>query len=319
MTAMPRDLTARVAGRGCFWRAPQGYPRAMHPLIPYFEQPVIQVGPVPIHAFGILVAIGFVLGGNIAQKKAERFGGSAEALNRVIGWIVFGVFIGGHWGHILMYSPQDLIGEPARFGRMFSALFAFRVPTGDEIPNLLQFWHGLSSYGGFFVSTVAIIWFFRKEKLDFWRHGDAIAIGLGVGWFFGRMGCFSAHDHAGNPTEFWLGVYGMCPGGNPTVACHDLGLYEAIWSISMYGLWLLLDTKPRFPGFYIGMMALLYGPWRFVADFFRHSETDTRYFGLTPAQYGSIMVSLIGAALLALRKDVPPTWSMKAPAGEKPT
>lgn len=285
----------------------------MQPLIPYFEQPVLNIGPIPIHAFGILVATGFMFGGNIAQAKAERFGGSADAINRVIGYIVAGVFFGGHWGHILMYAPQDLIGEPARFGRMFAALTSGRLPTGDEIPNVLQFWHGLSSFGGFAVSTALIVWFFRKEKRDFWRHGDGIAIGLGVGWFFGRMGCFSAHDHPGNPTNFYLGVYGMCPGGNPTVACHDLGLYEAIWSICVYGLFVLLDKKPRFPGFYVGLLATLYGPCRFVSDFFRHIETDTRYAGLTPAQYGSILISLAGISIMVARRNIKPTWALPEP------
>ncbi|MBM4364936.1 MAG: prolipoprotein diacylglyceryl transferase [Deltaproteobacteria bacterium] len=275
----------------------------MHPLIPYFEQPVIQLGPLPIHAFGILVAIGFVTGGHVAQQKATQFGGSADAINRLIGWLVFGVFVGGHWGHILMYEPGKLAGEPELFGKFFQALSEFRRPTNAEIPALLQFWHGLSSYGGFAMCVGLTIWFFRREKLPFWPHADALAIGLSLGWFFGRMGCFSAHDHAGNPTNFWLGVYGMCPGNNPTVACHDLGLYEAIWSISVFGLFTWLDKKPRPQGFFVGWLATLYGPARFVSDFFRNREGDARYFGLTPAQYGSIIVTLVGLWILRSRLE----------------
>ena len=30
------------------------------PLIPYFEVPVIHLGSLPIHGFGILVALGFI-------------------------------------------------------------------------------------------------------------------------------------------------------------------------------------------------------------------------------------------------------------------
>jgi phosphatidylglycerol:prolipoprotein diacylglycerol transferase len=309
---LPRAFDAGWAAAG----RPPGYPPApMHPLIPYFEQPVFNLGPLPIHAFGILVATGFLLGGNIAMKKAEEFGGSADAINRVIGWIVFGVFVGGHWGHILMYAPEDLRGEGARFGRFFSALADMRKPTLDEVPNLLQFWHGLSSYGGFTVCILLVIWFFKKEKLAFWPHADAIAYGLTVGWFFGRMGCFSAHDHAGNVTNFWLGVYGMCPGNNPTVACHDLGLYEAIWSISVFGLFTLLNRRPRPLGFYTGMLAMLYGPLRFAADFFRNIEVDTRYFGLTPAQYGSIVLSGVGLWVVVTRfRTAPLAGRAAAPA-----
>jgi phosphatidylglycerol:prolipoprotein diacylglycerol transferase len=137
--------------------------------------------------------------------------------------------------------------------------------------------------------------------MPFWPNADGLAIGFSLGWFFGRLGCFSAHDHPGTQTEFWLGVYGMCPGGNPTIACHDLGLYEAIWSIAVFGLFVFLDRKPRPSGYFVGLLAVMYGPSRFVSDFFRPLETDTRYAGLTPAQYGSIVVSLIGLWIVRSR------------------
>lgn len=275
----------------------------MHPLIGPFTDPSFTIPGLglEIHAFGILVAAGFVLGGNVAQAKATRFGGSADAINRLIGWLVIGVFVGGHWGHLLMYKPEDLAGDGARFARFFTELSHFRMPHGDNVPVLLQFWHGLSSFGGFFLCVALTIWFFRKEKMPFWPNADALAIGLTLGWFFGRMGCFSAHDHPGTQTEFYLGVYGMCPGNNPTIACHDLGLYEAIWSISVFGLFTWLDRVRRPAGFYTGLLAALYGPCRFASDFFRNQETDTRYFGLTPAQYGSIALTLIGIWVIRSR------------------
>ncbi len=276
----------------------------MSPLIPYFSDPAITIPGLglEIHAFGVLVAAGFMLGGRVAQAKADRFGGSGDAVNRLIGWLVLGVFLGGHWGHLLMYKPEELAGEWPRLLRFAEIVFSGRVPHGDEVPVTLQFWHGLSSFGGFAVCVPITIWFFRREKMAFWPNADGLAIGLSLGWFFGRMGCFTAHDHAGTQTDFYLGVYGMCPGNNPTVACHDLGLYEAIWSLSVYLLFLWLDRVRRPNGFYVGMLAALYGPYRFVSDFFRPEETDTRYGGLTPAQYGSIFLTLLAVWILRSMK-----------------
>lgn len=73
-------------------------PGPMKPLIPYFQDPYFTIPGVglEIHAFGVLVALGFVLGGQVAQNKADKFGGSGDAVNRLIGWLVFGVFVGGH-------------------------------------------------------------------------------------------------------------------------------------------------------------------------------------------------------------------------------
>ncbi|MES2640291.1 MAG: prolipoprotein diacylglyceryl transferase [Myxococcota bacterium] len=257
----------------------------MHPLIPAFEPFAFDVGPVAIHGFGILVAIGFLIGGNVAQKKSAEFTGDPKAsdrINRLVGWLIFGTFVGGHLGDVLLYHPQDLLTDP---------MLIFRV------------WEGLSSFGGFAMCVPLCIWFFYREKVNPWPYLDGLAFGFAIGWFFGRMGCFSAHDHPGAQTNFWLGVYGMCPGGNPTIACHDLGLYEALWSGAVFLLFTLLDRKPRFHGFYVAWIAVLYGPFRFFLDFGRSSPVDEggRLAGLTPAQYGSVIVTLLGFWMLSVR------------------
>ena len=133
--------------------------------------------------------------------------------------------------------------------------------------------------------------------------------GLTLGWFFGRMGCFSAHDHPGMPTDFFLGVPGMSEaiGCTVDVPCHDLGLYEALWSGAMCLLFVFLDRKPRFQGFYVGLLCAAYGPFRLFLDSMRHPDTDARYFGLTPAQYGSILIGLAGLAVLYYNRNTTPT------------
>jgi phosphatidylglycerol:prolipoprotein diacylglycerol transferase len=149
------------------------------------------------------------------------------------------------------------------------------------------------------------------------------------------MGCFVAHDHPGVETDFFLGVYGMCEAAGGRLpapgaacdslmgcvtkfqyllsepydpgfgkACHDLGLYEALWSLAMIPLFKLLDRKPRFPGFYTAVWLLSYGPIRVVLDAFR--TVDTRYFGVTPAQIGCIVMIAGGAAILWFNKDKQP-------------
>jgi phosphatidylglycerol:prolipoprotein diacylglycerol transferase len=138
-----------------------------------------------------------------------------------------------------------------------------------------------------------------------------------VGWMLGRLGCFSAHDHPGTETSFFLGVKGMCPVAEGSYislkerllsqeACHDLGLYEAMWSGAMFGWFWLKDKLPRHPGYFLGWMCLSYGPIRLIMDFYRHPAGDTRYFGLTPAQYGSVLVALIGVAILLRKRSEAP-------------
>ena len=66
------------------------------------------------------------------------------------------------------------------------------------------------------------------------------------------------------------------------------------------------DKIPRHPGYYVGWVCLSYGPVRFVMDYFRHIETDTRYFGLTPAQYFSVAVTILGIRILLKHRHEEP-------------
>jgi phosphatidylglycerol---prolipoprotein diacylglyceryl transferase len=252
------------------------------PMIPWFDAPVLEIPlgdfVLPIHGFGVMVALGFVFGGQVAMNRAKKLGLDPEVINRLIGWLVVGTFIGGHVGYGLMYEPDVYLANPIEF---------------------LKVWKGLSSFGGFAVCVPLSVWFFYKEKVPVWPFLDCLAFGMAMGWFFGRMGCFVAHDHPGTVTNFYLGVFGICKGFGKDVACHDMGLYEALWSLGMYLLFRALDFKARTPGFYVLLLGLAYGPVRFGMDFLRPEVTDARYMGFTPGHYWSGLVTVLCLALFA--------------------
>lgn len=259
----------------------------MKPIIPWFEVPILPIplpngGTFELHGFGVLVAVGFMVGGWIAQRRATTRGDDAEAINRLIGWLVAGTFIGGHIGYGLMYKPDEYLKNPVEF---------------------LKFWQGLSSMGGFVVCVPLAVYFFYREKLSVWRYMDHLAHGMAIGWFFGRMGCFVAHDHPGSPTDFYLGAYGICHGQpSHAVACHDLGLYEAMWSLGMFILLMVLDRMRTWKdGVQVLLFGLSYGPVRFALDSLRPEATDPTYGPFTPGQYGAILVTLVCGALLVQR------------------
>ncbi len=258
----------------------------MFAVIPAFDEPKIPLDwlgfpeGAAIHGFGILVALGFVIGGNVAMARARKLGLDPEVINRLIGWLVAGTFIGGHVGFGLMYAPEEYLANPIEF---------------------LKFWRGLSSFGGFAVCVPLSVWFFWKEKVPVWPYLDCLAHGMAVGWFFGRMGCFVAHDHPGTPSDFFLAVEGTCRADADGVACHDLGLYEALWSLAMFGLFRAMDSIPRVPGIYPLILGAVYGPIRFGMDYLRPVSTDVRYLGFTPGQYWSLIFFLVCVYFLAQR------------------
>jgi phosphatidylglycerol:prolipoprotein diacylglycerol transferase len=57
------------------------------------------------------------------------------------------------------------------------------------------------------------------------------------------------------------------------------------------------------------MTPMVYAPGRFALDFLRNEDlghSDVRYFGLTPAQYGCMVILVAGFFVLRRAKRYPP-------------
>lgn len=252
-------------------------------MIPWFEPPALHLGPITIQAFGVLAALGVATGVRSAAWAAGRRGLDPRP---VLDFAIWGVLAGvavGHLVHVGLYHPEEL-----------------RSPR-----RVLEFWDGLSSIGGLAGGVAAAALFFRIRGVPLGRYGDAFAVGVPTGWAVARVGCFLVHDHPGSRTRFPLAV--AFPGG----ARHDLGLYEALVLFAIAGLLWWLWSRRRLPGRLLGLLAVLYGAARFLLDFLRASDVayaDARYAGLTPAQYGAILLVAWGAWRLGRRAVISPGW-----------
>lgn len=251
--------------------------------LPFFTLGPWQIGPLTIHAFGVMVAIGVLLAHEIALRRARLIGLAEARMRSALGHMLLVGFVGAHVFALLLYEPARLVEEPLA---------------------LLKINGALSSYGGLLGALIGLA-IFRKRAPDvaLRKVVDAAAFALPFGWLFGRIGCALAHDHPGALTSFFLAVdFGNhAPGG----VRHDLGLYEALWWVVIVGLFVLLDrARPALrqrPWFYPGLLAVLYGPARFMLDFLRAGPTeggDVRFLGLTPAQYLSAVILVVGILLL---------------------
>src|SRR5687767_13393061 len=106
----------------------------MHPIL--FEIPGLDF---PIRAFGLMVAIGFLVGAHLFGKLAARYGddpqGDPERYGRITLWIVIGVIIGARLMYVIVETLQD-----SEVGRGFK----------QDPFSILYVWQGgLVMYGGF--------------------------------------------------------------------------------------------------------------------------------------------------------------------------
>ncbi|MEX2154182.1 MAG: prolipoprotein diacylglyceryl transferase family protein [Gemmatimonadaceae bacterium] len=269
--------------------------------LPYFEQPSVSLGPLTVHAFGVIVAASVWIGLVIGKRRFERMALDAALGERLAWWVVIGGFLGAHLFAVLFYFPDQVTRDPLM---------------------LLRIWEDLSSFGGI-VGGAFGLWLFlryRAPRLDVrarWSYVDVAAYVFPISLMIGRVGCTLAHDHPGTVTSFPLAVSLRTARAQDYVervyanagrsaelpdaetltrlGFHDLGWYEFVYlAVIVVPLMLALSkgsTAPV-PGRMLMTFIVLYMPVRFLLDFLRVS--DARYAGLTPAQW------VAAAALAAL-------------------
>lgn len=251
--------------------------------LPYFTLPSIDLGPLALQPFGILVATGVLVGAYVARKRAETLNIDEDHLRSVIGWILITGFIGAHIFDVLAYQSDKLADDPLL---------------------LIKVWAGISSYGGFIGGAIGFFIYTKKiGKVPVTPYADVLGWGLLVGFTFGRVGCSVVHDHLGRPADdFFLAIdipakaaaqFQIQPGPH-----HDLGLYELIYlALFVIPVVFLVTRKVKIVGTNAALMIILYAAVRPFLDYFRFPSTDPRYAGFTFAQWMSVVTLGIGVAL----------------------
>lgn len=278
-------------------------------MIPYFEQPSFGLGPIRIHAFGLMVAIAVLVGFRISDRRCV-----ALDLDRTIGermnwWLLIGGFLGAHLFAVLFYFPHKVVEDPL---------------------VLLKVWEDISSFGGILGAIIGIWLFFalRARIVDTtarMMYFDVSAYVFVISLAIGRIGCALAHDHPGVITRFPLAIslagtdaqayirrtYATAnradelppPETLSQLGFHDLGLYELLYlAVIVAPIVVLAGRRPRPPGFFLALFIALYMPVRFALDFLRVS--DARYAGLTPAQWLALASLIALGGILARRRFV---------------
>jgi phosphatidylglycerol:prolipoprotein diacylglycerol transferase len=265
----------------------------MAPLVPYVQIPDLTLlparllggfppAPVTLKPFGTLVALGLYAGTISALRVARRRGVSERAMVSFLTWIVISSFFFAHVLDTLSYYPAEALRDPW---------------------SLLRLWEGLSSFGGFTGCVLGGVAWRLWHKTPILAYSDIVASCFPVSWTFGRLGCSIAHDHPGVRSDAWFAV--RYPDGGRL----DLGLLELLITVPLMLVFLHLLRKPRPWGFYAGVMCVYYAPLRFLMDFLRERSGvdvgsallaggDARYFALTPAQWGSVPLFMLGVVLL---------------------
>jgi phosphatidylglycerol:prolipoprotein diacylglycerol transferase len=229
-----------------------------------------QIGPLFFSFYGLIIGIGAVAGGFLAQKEVERRGHDKTIVWDLLIWLLIAGVIGGRLWHIFTPSPSAIADGLTTQYYLTHPLAMLDTRKG-----------GMGIPGAVIGGAIALYIFSRKHKLLFREWADMIVPGLALGQAIGRWGNFVNQELYGAPTNLPWKIYIDAAHRLPEFAeeayYHPLFLYESLWNIG--NMLLLLWLGRRFAeklksGDLLFVYLLIYPLGRFLLDFLRLDASE---------------------------------------------
>ncbi|HDE7662668.1 prolipoprotein diacylglyceryl transferase [Staphylococcus aureus] len=260
----------------------------------YIDPVAFNLGPLSVRWYGIIIAVGILLGYFVAQRALVKAGLHKDTL-------------------------VDIIFYSALFGFIAARIYfvIFQWPYYAENPGeIIKIWHGgIAIHGGLIGGFIAGVIVCKVKNLNPFQIGDIVAPSIILAQGIGRWGNFMNHEaHGGLVSRAFLEqlhlpnfiIENMYINGQ---YYHPTFLYESIWDVA--GFIILVNIRKHLK---LGETFFLYLTWYSIGRFFIEGlRTDSLMLtsNIRVAQLVSILLILISISLIVYRriKYNPPLYS----------
>jgi len=244
---------------------------------------LITIGPVTLHTYGLLAALGLLVAIFTAVRLAPRAGLDRQKIYNLGVYTALAGLLGGKV-MLFLIDWQYYSAHPR------------------ELFSLRSLQAGGMYYGGILFGLLVVWLYSRSRQLGFARVADVFAPGVALGTAVGRIGCFAAGCCWGKATNLAWAVTFTDPYAYRIVGVplhtplHPTQLYEAAVLSLIAGSLFWLWRRRAFEGQIFAAFLLLYGFARFWLEFLRGDPRGTVLGGqLSVPQALSIVLVLAGA------------------------
>jgi phosphatidylglycerol:prolipoprotein diacylglycerol transferase len=282
----------------------------------------------PVSAYFSLLMFGFAIAIYSVVRWAKRVGvdhqsivdcGLASIIGGVLGGRVLHVLADGYfWDYVHLCSdPAQVVwritkAQCAQAKGAWDDAAAICHPVARDCLAWAKFYNGgLAYYGGLVGGTWGVAMIARRDHLPLRKVADVTAMGVAMGLFFGRLGCFLAGCCYGEVTALAVGT--RFPAWSPasegqfragllahpglrSLPVHPTQLYEAAGCLLIS---LLLSRwgprNKRFDGQVALLALLLYAGLRSAIELVRDDDRGA-FLGVSTSQWFSLAVVLAVAA-----------------------
>ena len=237
---------------------------------------LFHVGNFPVHSWGLLLMIGFLLAVWRTANNGWRYNISRDDVWEISIWGLLGGVIGGRLAFV---------------GLNFAYFWAHPA----QIPALWE--GGMTFYGGMGGGLLAGVLACRAKNVVVGNMGDLAALAFPIGYALGRIGCLLNGCCYGGACELPWAVRYHEPNGVLSFPSHPVPLYSAFISIMIYLLLLPIERNRKFKGQVLWAYITMYAVYRFFIEFFREGVTAevTTIAHLTQGQIASVLLALFAA------------------------
>lgn len=250
---------------------------------------MIKIGAVPVRYYGVLFALGIILGYKIVSYVFQKERIPQAYLDKLLLYIIVGTVLGARLGHCLFYEFDYYMQHPLEIIIPFAKV--------DGVYEYVGFM-GLASHGGAIGVLLAIYLYCRKYKIGAFWILDRIALGVPIAGAFIRFGNFMNSEIYGKPTS---GSWGVIFAHDDMIPRHPTQLYEAFgYIVTGVILWFLYRSqKVRNNGVIFSYFLILMFLTRFVLEFFKENQVAFEQdMLLNMGQWLSVPFILIGVLML---------------------
>lgn len=247
-----------------------------------FKIPFIDV---PIHTYGVMIVIGFLLAIYIAYRQCLQIGKYADDVLDFGFWALVGGMLGARIVFIMVEWRSFFIDHP----------FVELGHSGVKIPSVFAIWQGgLVYFGSIIGGFIAYLIFAKKRSLPTLHVADILVLGVPLAQMFGRLGCIAAGCcWGGNVGANWPIALQFPPGSSAFASLWESASPEVRSYMQQMG-----HTMPLFPSQLAEAFgtALLFFVLYFIA---RHK----RFHGQVLLSY-AVLYSILRSILEIFRGDV---------------